>query len=219
VSRALDTVEDWWAEDGGVLRRDRLHAEATSDDVLPWFLAVMAWGYGSNGQGRPRVAKILNADPRCERITCIRDRALRGAEVGYRALYDTSSTVTGLADGFGTKLLYFAGYRRCEGIRPLILDSRVRAGLAAAGAAADLPTQSLDAYLAYCELAECWADELFPGAERAPSDAVELGLFDYDRLTRLYARHVDPDAPHRCAAVEPPRGTMGPQRLSGQTRS
>ena len=190
---AIEQVEDWWAIDDGCLRRRRLH-DVAEGPILPWFVAVMAWGYGPSGLGAHRVAKILRDTPdSVDRLTAIRASSLESASAGWAALFDRETAVKGLAASFGTKLVHFAGYNRVGAHpRPLILDENVAQGLRDAG----VPLGSVwrhDDYLTYCDIAERWASELAQSTG-APfgSDAIEFALFgrgrDHGRLQRRDAR-------------------------------
>jgi hypothetical protein len=93
---------------------------------------------------------------------------------------------------YGTKLLYFAGYRTAHSPRPLVLDARVRRSLVDLTKRQQwseiVPPQPQmvwrDSYLRYLNVAECWAEAMSVD----DSDVVEFGLFE-PKIPRS-----DPDA-------------------------
>jgi predicted house-cleaning noncanonical NTP pyrophosphatase (MazG superfamily) len=163
------------SEAEGGIARSFIHDHAGGDPV-DLFLMVMAWGYGRTGYGPSRTSAILNQADAEEELRKIVDHTrTRGAAAGWSALLDTHH-ISGFGMSFGTKLLYFAGYRSGHSPRPLILDELVRASLQkiARGTVPARGLVSRDSYLAYLKLAEKWA--LDP-AWKQRSDVVEYGLF------------------------------------------
>ena len=137
---------------------------------------TMAWGHGRRGYGPNRTKAILSQDDAPQKLGAIVEATRTdGAEAGWRALLGTHK-IKGLNMSFGTKLLYFAGYTTNHRPRPLILDEKVRAGLAivAPGTVPPRGRVTHRDYLRYLELAEDWAAE--PTFGQSP-DVVEYGLF------------------------------------------
>ena len=137
------------------------------------FMAAMAWGFGSSVRYKGH-RKLLAGPPR-QQIDSITDAVKHeGAAAGWTALYG-DARVAGLGWGFGTKLLYFAGYHaNTPGPRPLILDSFVRIALRDAGTGL-CPTDEvqLSDYLEYLELAQQWANH---PSWRVTPEVVEFAL-------------------------------------------
>lgn len=117
---------------------DRLHRESVdqfarsqgdgAQDMVPLFLASMAWGFGRVGYGRYRVRKILDENPMIGSHLLSASRAMQEGSplAGYQALA-SAHRVKHLGPVFGTKFLFFASRRSA---RALILDDVVSGWLA-----------------------------------------------------------------------------------------
>ncbi|PVB15930.1 hypothetical protein D2E76_25435 [Mycobacteroides abscessus] len=166
----------------GGIYRSFIHGRSTGDPV-GLFLLAMAWGYEDVGYGPYRTQQILTlprSDQSIRRI--VEATQSSGAEAGWGALFG-ECRLKGLNLSFGTKLLYFAGYKTDHRPRPLILDDRVRWSLydfkRGTVPAPGRGTVTKDDYLRYCELAEVWASD--PFWEQEP-DVVEYGLYDLNGI-------------------------------------
>lgn len=166
----------------GGISRSFLHQRSLGD-AAGLFLLTMAWGYEDVGYGPYRTRQVLalpKSDQSIRRIVEVTQSS--GAEAGWNALFG-EYRLKGLNLSFGTKLLYFAGYKTGHRPRPLILDDRVRWSLY------DLKRGTVPApgrgtvtkadYLRYCELAEVWASA---SIWQQDPDVVEYGLFDLNGI-------------------------------------
>jgi hypothetical protein len=93
------------------------------------FLAAMAWGFGTTNVRWPRQAAMLvgqDNEPKLAEI--IRQVRENGAGDGWSSLWGDNH-VDGFGAAFGTKLLYFAGYRGKLRPRPLVKVAAVRRAL------------------------------------------------------------------------------------------
>lgn len=127
ATRALDDLRE--VAGGGGLNRSALFQLAADASWPALHLGTLVWGYGSDGLGnivKSNALRDLGAnDPAQVAEACV--AAKSSAREGWNALWpeDRTSAIVGLRVAMGTKLLYFAGYRSCEGLRPLIYDKRV----------------------------------------------------------------------------------------------
>jgi hypothetical protein len=162
----------------GGIRRSFVHRRATGDPV-ELFLAAMAWGFGTTPVHYPKQKEMLTPPYPAGRIAAI-VKAVQSSGAGWSALFDKATHVTGLGPAFGTKLLYFAGYKsRCPGPRHLILDGNVHKALkdSAVGLSVTIGRWRAD-YECYLEIAAAWAaDQTWTGNE----ETVELALFEYGK--------------------------------------
>lgn len=163
----------------GGIKRSYVHDYgATHDDPVALFL--LAWGFAEVGYGPYRVGQVLAQEDAEYKIShIVTETRTDGAGAGWTALLG-SHWVKGMNLSFGTKLLYFAGYRAGISPRPLILDDRVRWSLYDFKRGAVPPPGSSSKvtqsdYLRYLDLAETWAAD--PTWLQEP-DVVEFGLFD-----------------------------------------
>ena len=147
----------------------QLGAEVRERAAEPILLLVgsLAWGFGrrsANWRTRWVPAMLSDYELTNASVTDICSITISaGSVAGFEALIAASPRIPGPGYAFGTKLLYFAGFEvRGPSPRPLILDRKVREGLADAckwprayGAA-----RSPEYYSRYLELAERWASGL-----------------------------------------------------------
>jgi hypothetical protein len=163
----------------GGIKRSYVHDYGEShDDPVALFLLAMAWGFAEVGYGPYRVERVLAQQHAADKIChIVSETQTKGAGAGWTALLDTHR-IEGMNLSFGTKLLYFAGYRSGKYPRPLVLDDRVRWSLYDLKRGTVPPPGSRvkkDKYLDYLKLAETWADDQTWDQE---PDVVEFGLFD-----------------------------------------
>ena len=110
------------------IRREFVFDHAAGDPA-ELFLLAMAWGFGPTAVHWPSQRKMLTAElPGVKLAEIIRRTRNRGAGEGWSA-FRTDQHIRGLGPAFGTKLLYFAGYRHSPRPRPLVLDENVRRAL------------------------------------------------------------------------------------------
>jgi hypothetical protein len=173
----MDVFEE--ASAVGGINRSYVHDYgATHDDPVALFLLAMAWGFAEVGYGPYRVEQVLAQQDAEDKIGhIVSETRTKGASAGWTALL-ASHRIKGMNMSFGTKLLYFAGYRSGKYPRPLVLDDRVRWSLYDLKRGTVPPPGSRvkkNDYLRYLELAETWAADQTWLQE---PDVVEYGLFD-----------------------------------------
>ena len=176
-SHVVNNLESEINEHGGI-RRSFLMALADGD-VEDFFLSVMAWGFAKNNVHYPAQVSLMTPPFNTANLQAIVDVVRnKGSEAGWKAMKQTHK-VYGLGYGFGTKLLYFAGYGNVpNGPQPLILDSRVSSALAnrvnGFSWSDNYEYATARNYMRYLELAQEWsADPTWNGSP----ETVEYALF------------------------------------------
>jgi hypothetical protein len=144
------------------------------------FLAAMIWGSGPGGLGPWRVGKMTDSEVDRETIREVIDTSTKGDWVASYGLLCPGHPPK-LGPPFGTKLIYFAGYRAAPiHSRPLILDSVVGRALRKYGYSFSFNLyrledgRSLAGYRRYVELMNRLAEDL---NERPGPDDLEAKLF------------------------------------------
>jgi hypothetical protein len=144
------------AENGGI-RREFVFGHSDGDPAK-LFLVAMAWGFGATKVRWPRQTEMLIRQGNTKKLSAIMQRLrLEGAGEGWSALWGEHH-VDGLGAAFGTKFLYFAGYRHALFPRPLVYDQFVRRALNDPGTGLGRTFNYWRAdYEQYICLAEAWA--------------------------------------------------------------
>lgn len=161
---AFPEIAELTPETGGIGREDvRLRCrDATRDPVSARqaFIVTMAWGFGTQGYGRYRTARILREPDTARRLHLVAETLhTDGAMAAYR-LMANECRVKYLGPAFGTKFLYGCDPGRHRP-RALILDRLVadwwETHLTIGPSAW---TWDVDAYGRYLDLMEGWASRL-----------------------------------------------------------
>ena len=174
-----DNLQAEIAAHGGI-RRSYLMSLATGN-VEDFFLSVMAWGFATSNVHYPAQVALMTPPFETKKLEKI-VKATRdeGALAGWEAMMKTAK-IDGLRHGFGTKLLYFAGYGVVPegGPQPLILDSRVMKTLATKVPefkwSSDYDYANSLNYKRYLDLAQQWASD--PNWKNGSPEAVEFALW------------------------------------------
>jgi|GEM_PF-2786335 len=171
----LDELDHEMAEHHKI-RRKFIFSTYHDRPALELFIAVMAWGSGTDGRALYRIRTILTQPRASQALQAVVDTVRRdGAAAGYKAYYQHNK-LEQLNVAFVTKLLYFAGYQTEQPPRPLIYDKRVSTAVTRLPTAPLLPATDdrirATHYRRYCE----WASALATEHQTEPA-VVEWALF------------------------------------------
>jgi hypothetical protein len=167
----------------GRIRREFVFGHAGRDPA-ELILLVMAWGFGRTTVRWPGQRRLLTQElpgSKAKVAEIIRRTREDGASEGWSA-FRTDQHIHGLGPAFGTKLLYFAGYRYPSRPRPLVLDENVRRALNDPQTGlSETITYRHASYMRYLGLAEAWAaDQTWGGSP----EIVEFALFRHGKKRR-----------------------------------
>jgi hypothetical protein len=176
-----DLVERYFTE--RTIARTYLYSLTAPLRVEELLIGTLAWGYGTDGTGRPRTKKTLTVQtdptktPFEVATEIVRIAQTKGAKEGFSALFDgNAGRLKNVGTSYGTKLLHFGAYRELTGSpRPLIYDKNAWRGWrrepGRSGVKAPDLCVSAD-YLAYCE----WCEEVAMAHDTTPA-VVEYCLY------------------------------------------
>jgi hypothetical protein len=170
-------------------RRDIFRvAQSATEDPVEAFVWTMAWGHNGNNLGARRTDSIVGENGAIDRITGLIEHARKGdVEGAFRGLHDEEQfNLKGLSTSFGSKLIYFTGFRpNSSGEQPLILDALVANALRevvnpASGSRSSWSsaTEDWDDYSQYCQVVRQIRDIYVPGYR---ADMVEHWLWGVGR--------------------------------------
>ncbi|MEX1264461.1 MAG: hypothetical protein WEE66_11125 [Actinomycetota bacterium] len=179
VRSGLAVLDSEVATSGGI-RRSWVHDQRHMDP-LSFLVIVMAWGFGRTGYGAERVRQMVeSAHEHPTTLPRITDLAKSDAGEAYPGMFGPAgrALIRQMGVAFGTKFLYFSGYRDNQTLKPLIYDRFVHTSLwAIPDRGFDLPRYTgglrTRQYLSYLEFAQRLASE-----QGIQSDWVERALFE-----------------------------------------
>ena len=109
--------------------RSYLYRFAQPLDIERLLIGVLAWGYGSDRNGRARSAKTLTVQTESPKTPfdvateIVTTAQTQGAKAGFSALFNgQAGRLRQMGTAFGTKLIHFGAYRQAPGPPPLIFD-------------------------------------------------------------------------------------------------
>lgn len=139
------------------------------------FWGMMLWGWGTIGNGPTRVSWIIETTPETESVLCHACQfVMQGnIEEAYNFLSPQGNTrLKYFNEAYFSKFLYFVGLGCGLQRYPLIIDSKIDAGLKALLGTSAPQQYTQKGYMIYLNFMHDWADRL-----RCRADSIEYALF------------------------------------------
>ncbi|SFT60828.1 hypothetical protein SAMN05660657_01832 [Geodermatophilus amargosae] len=148
------------------------------------YVAAAAWGSRSGREVSRRLRAFTDVEAVAAKLAAVTGiLAADGAEAGFTALLHGDQRIAHVGPAFGTKFLYFAGYKCVpSGPQPLILDENTGVAVQRlTGAPCPYVQVSPTDYAGYLRMLHRWA-EAWGNCE---PDVVERAVFDVGKAPRL----------------------------------
>lgn len=169
---------------GGLFAQARTAIGGDDEQILDLYWSVLCWGSSTSSRlNRRRIAAFANPQDAATYVVSLRDSAADAISGDIERAYDSMrrghrNKVPYLGPSFFTKWLYFVGGGD-PGYRALILDDSVARTLRHTKSMRISPGVEWfpSTYLAYCELAFDWAQQLSTVQRPVSADEVEIALW------------------------------------------